>query len=316
MLVGNDRWQLDPDLIRRGGADIASPFDGRGAEVRWVVNRVPCGALPASVVECRMSALGHVVNGLGDALFFRDSLTQCFAEAWERLWLQEWTRRRATDGASSSSNGWASGATAEDAAQSARSELIERAVFLRAWDLRAGWMEVPVRGLLNQVRAASLERLGWRVSLFRLTEVRLGEVYCGLGTRDQGGIVFDACHRRPSLSEAAAQAKVLRSLLRSGVLFDSMPAGDDGLADRGGPQSHKDYYRNPSRAAAFDFLSAWPQPDTTISLSKYDGIETQNVVSLSGYPFVARATNPCWPELRWGRESLVEGGNPWPHPLA
>src|ERR1044071_3857842 len=113
-----------------------------------------------------------------------------------------------------SSNGWASGRTPAAAQEAARSELIERAVFLEAWNRRVGWDLVKVRGVLNHVRSASLKRLGWDVRLFRLTERRLGEVYCGLGTTAAGGAIFDCCHRLPGTNAARSQGKVLRSLLR------------------------------------------------------------------------------------------------------
>lgn len=314
---GSERWALDLDLIRRGGAEIDSPFDGRKAALSWSVTAVPSRFLPISIVECRIEGLGHVARGYGDQALYESSLAQAFAEAWERLWFLEARSGAGSVGSRRSSNGFASGRTAGEALEGARSELIERSVFLSAWDRRRGWAQASARGLMNSVREAALERLGWRIRLYRLVEAKLGEVYCGLGTREpRGGVLFDACFRRHGMSAAATQSKVLRSLLRSAAVFDSWSRGSADLPERGGPESHRTFYLDPARSAAFDFLEDPDGPGEPVALGAYERLVSRVVVKSEGFPFVALAENPAWPELRWGRESLREGGNPWPHPLA
>ena len=315
--AGNNRWKLDRSLIRRGGAELTSPFDGSRVSISWSVNSAPAPRLPISIVECRIAGLGREVHGFGDHLLFSASLTQAYAEAWERFWYLEARARQEPQSRARSSNGFASGATEAEAADSARAELIERSVLLAAWDSRRGWARAQVCGLLNRVRLAAIERFGWKAAFFRLTESVLGEVHCGLATRGRaGGALFDACYRRPHMSGSDVQGKLLRSLLRSAAVFDKRPRTAAPLPPSGGPSSHADFYLDPENMAAFRFLDDGPRQDFRVDLGSYDLVATRTIVNIPGYPVVAMAENPAWPLLSWGKESLKMGGNPWPHPLA
>ncbi|UPT74967.1 MAG: YcaO-like family protein [Elusimicrobiota bacterium] len=261
--------------------------------------------------------MGRTAYGYGDSLLYADSLTQAFAEAWERLWFEH--LRDCPNGTGAplrSSNGFACGATPQEAEASARAELIERAVYMTAWDARKGWVPIQTTGLLNRVLVTSLEVLGWKIKLFRLSEEKLGDVICGLGTRKSGGVLFDCVYQRHGVGMGQAQSKVLRSLLRSAVVLSNSPASYAPLPERGAPSSHRDFYMEPGNLAAFDFLNAKDAPAEGIILGGYDDTETRVLVDIEGFPCVASATNPRWPILSWGKESLKEGGNPWPHPLA
>jgi hypothetical protein len=314
---GNSRWSLDLGLIRKGAARIRSPLTGGAEDLSWSVRSIPAKLLPISIVECRLTGMGREARGYGDSLVYTDSLTQAFAEAWERLWLELHRDRPVVGGGPPrSSNGFASGATPGEATASARSELIERAVYLSAWNLRKGWQRIQPIGLLNRVHLASLDFLGWKIALFRLSEAKLGDVICGLGTREAGGVLFDCCYQRPGLPLDATQSKILRSLLRSAVILKGAELAPAPLPARGGPESHRDFYLKPENLAAFDFLNDQTAAEERIALGGYDDISTELLVDVQGFPCVAAAANPRWPVLSWGSESLQEGGNPWPHPLA
>lgn len=314
---GSSNWSLDLNLIRKGGAQIKSPLTGRTEQLNWSVIKVPAKLLPISVVECRFVGMGRTVFGYGDGLLYTDSLTQAFAEAWERLWFDLLRDGPyGADGALRSSNGFACGATPQEAEAAARSELIERAVYLTAWNTRNGWIPIKSTGLLNRVLLTSLDVLGWEIALFRLSEETLGDVICGLSTRKTGGVLFDCVYQRQGVAMGQAQSKVLRSLLRSAVVLANSPASFAPLPERGGPRSHSDFYMDPANLVAFDFLKERISTAERIKLAGCDHTETRVLVDIEGFPCVAAATNPLWPVLSWGKESLKEGGNPWPHPLA
>lgn len=316
MSSGSSRWTLDLSLIRRGSARIVSPLNRASEDLSWHVKALPTKLLPISVVECSLTGLGRTVRGYGDGLTYTESLTQAFAESWERIWFDALA---GSDGAGPefrSSNGFAAGPTPDDARASARAELIERAVFLQAWDTRKGWERIEVEGLLPRVLDAALTAVGWQISLFRLTERRLGEVICGLGLRRQGGVLFDSSYRHPGRALGDTQAKVLRSLLRSALVLEQSPAAFAPLPQSGDPSSHREFYVAAENLPAFDFLSE-PHLDTdTLEVGGYDDIDSKVVVDIDGFPCVASARNPQWPQLCWGRESIRAGGNQWPHPLA
>jgi hypothetical protein len=156
--------------------------------------------------------------------------------------------------------------------------------------------------------------MGWELSLFRLSETKLGDVICGLGKKSRGGILFDCCYRRPGIGENKVQTKVLRSLLRTALVLDRTPVSYTPLPKHGGPSAHKEFYMEPTHRAAFDFLSA--QESVKLEIGGYEDIESRVIVDIKNFPCVASANNPRWPRLAWGEESLIEGGNKWPHPLA
>lgn len=314
---GNSRWSLDLNLIRKGAAQIRSPLTGLAEKLSWSIRTVPAKLLPISVVECRLVGMGREAFGYGDSLLYTESLTQAFAEAWERLWLDLLRDQPTGDGKPRrSSNGFACGATPQEAEASARAELIERAIYLTAWNARKGWVPIRSTGLMNRVLLASLDAFGWEIAMFRLSEKQLGDVICGLGTRKSGGVLFDCVYQRAGVAMGQAQTKVLRSLLRSALVLKQSPAAYAALPERGSPRSHREFYMEPANLAAFDFLNEAGAPAERIELGGYDGTETAVLVDIEGFPCVASAENPRWPVLSWGRESLQEGGNPWPHPLA
>lgn len=314
---GSKRWTLDRTAIRKGSARVVSPLTGQLEELRWSIQVVPTRLLPISVVECRMAGMGRVAFGYGDSLFYEDSLTQAFAEAWERLWLDALREIPSPDGRlRSSSSGFACGATPAEAELAARSELIERAVYLKAWNERLGWEPIQPAGLLNRVLAVFLENFGWDVALYRLTEAKLGNILCAFGTRTAGGVLFDCAHQREGAEQGQTLTKVLRSLLRSAVVLENKTIPYEPLPERGTPGSHRAFYMEPGNASAFDFLTKRESPARQIELGGYDATQSAVVVDIEGFPCVASAVNASWPSLNWGRESLKEGGNPWPHPLA
>lgn len=314
---GNSRWSLDLHLIRKGAAQIRSPLTGLAEKLSWSIRTVPAKLLPISVVECRLVGMGREAFGYGDSLLYTDSLTQAFAEAWERLWLDLLRDQPGGDGKlRRSSNGFACGATPQEAEAAARAELIERAIYLTAWNARKGWAPIQAAGLMNGVLLAVLDACGWEISLFRLSEAKLGDVICGLGTRKTGGALFDCAYQRAGVAMGQAQSKVLRSLLRSALVLKNSPASYAALPERGSPRSHREFYMAPANLAAFDFLNEAGAPAGRIELGGYDDTETAVLVDIDRFPCVASAANPRWPVLGWGRESLQEGGNPWPHPLA
>ena len=56
--VGSRRWSLDLSFIRKGRAQIVSPFTGRKESIAWSTKTYPAKLLPISFVECRMSGMG------------------------------------------------------------------------------------------------------------------------------------------------------------------------------------------------------------------------------------------------------------------
>lgn len=304
--------------MRKRYAQIVCPFSGEQQTITWSIHSLSAGLLPISLVHCHMEGMDCESDGYGDSIFFNNSLTQAFAESWERLWMR---RLKAAPLASpaniQNSNGFACGSTVEQALTKSQEELIERAIFLKAWENQEGWSSIPPLGFRNAIFSTLLSRQGWRMQFFQIIEAELGDLICGLGTKEGGGILFDCCYSPHSKPIQVAQSKVLRSLLRISLVTDHNSKIINALPENAIPEDHSAFYRDPNHFKAFDFLERLnKQPPRPIKLGYYDGTSSKLLIATKDFPFVALSTNPRWPQLSWGYQSLQGNKNPWPHPLA
>lgn len=272
----------------------------------WNMSQFAHPLLPFRLYGCRMSGFGSTSVGYGTSWNGDEAAHKSFAEAWERLWL---VRRNLTqrDGQQFTSNGFAAGLTAKDAIESSRQEAIERAVLLKAWTEKAGWLKSRCYSMRSYPLAIYLNLSGWTVSFFTLRS-NIGFVRACLLRHSSKGAFFDSSF---ATSFASADQKLLLSVFKNVLLEKPKDSGE--LPEIGGPGDHEIFYSSPNNLAAFDFLNC--DLDTTeIFLENPEGLETELISDEVGFPAVARSSHPSWIKLSWGKHS-IKGKNPWPHPL-
>jgi len=326
--VGNNTSQTDPstlnqDLVwkqkrifftKRKATYIAD--DGKSYLIEWEFSKITVPG-PLSLVNCKMIGFGATSFGSGDNLFFRKSLVQSFAEAWERLWVMrvergDFARQGLT---ASSSNGFAAGPTNESALSHAQGELIEREAMRKAWSTKNGWCSVEsFPSVEEKLLSVWLKSKGWRISCYRIFDEPLGQVYAGFAFNENFGAVFDSIFqsgRQPR--KLLRKGKLIRSLVKSSLLAGKMKPISE-LPHNGQPSDHSAFYRDPKHLEAFRFLGSLNQENN--KLFDLEQIATTLLCSVTkNFPAVAYSINPRWQGLQWGKKS-ISGGNPWPHPLA
>ena len=317
------RWQPSLAWFRKGSTNVT--LDGVLVPLTWHFEHVSPGNLGFAFIQCHLEGAGTTTEGQGYALNATVAMRQAFAEAWERLWVIRAANGHISGvGLVTSSNGFAAGATDDDAIAAARGELIERALLLAAWRSRSGWQpRKKVVGVAARLLAALLRGHGWSLSLFRLDGGQLGSVLAGLARHEQQGAVFDTVYLPDSMDDGRHMAKLVRSLLRS-TLFTAPDHHTSQAFPLGGkPEDHAFFYRQPSNAAAFAFLDGVIASSGKLTLPEPESLQINLLASAGLTPAVAVATHPTWPTLSWGQHSIdaqtgpnQEGGNPWPHPLA
>lgn len=325
------KWEGTPAFLNSRAAQWIAP-DGQASLVTWKFTRYKGSLLPFFVYSCHLNAWGLNSIGSGRAATPDDAARKAFAEAWERLWM-----KTISDGLSvfpqpefdrfklcSSSNGFAAGATAEMAAANSRTELIERAIFLQAWQSMSGWKRIAIRGIRSKVLALAMAAKGWKTYLFEI-ESNCGLAMACLLLNPNLGATFDiALGTNPRETEIA----LLNSVVTSTFTITKDP-GRNPLPLSGAPEDHFLFYTNPQNLEAFDFLTKPVRVGNTsfkevlptdlktsaIQLPEPGRILTQEIVSAGTFPAVARSYNPEWQQLSWGKMS-IKGTNLWPHPLA
>lgn len=333
MLFGNKRevsstasahWEPSLAFFRQGKAIVA--MDGTPIPLRWSHQRLHEGNLGFAFVTCDMDAGGVTTEGQGYALSATNAMRQAFAEAWERQWV--WRAAGgvvAGVGAVTSSNGFAAGATDEEARVAARGELVERALLLAAWHSRCGWQPRGLTSFAATLWARILKGHGWHLSLFQLDGGPLGSALAGLARHAQLGAVFDTVYLPNSTQRAHCEAKLLRSLLRSTLFTPDAAKAPYALPLIGKPEDHALFYRQPAHMAAFAFLEDPRSALGRLTLPDPSplALRCKLIFAAGELPAVAAASHPTWAPLTWGQQSIgglggdgKEGSNPWPHPLA
>jgi ribosomal protein S12 methylthiotransferase accessory factor YcaO len=178
-------WRPTQRLLRAGQAVHA------GSALSWELAQLRLPGLPLVMIECTMTGMGEVADGLGDGLTFKAAAVRAIAEAWERLTMQRLAREAGRR--ISSSNGFAAGRTEADARAGARGESIEREVMLRAWRSQRGWRPHRLQAHAARLMGALLRQRGWRLDVYAL-EAPEGHVLAGVGRHPELGAAFDCGH--------------------------------------------------------------------------------------------------------------------------
>lgn len=128
---------------------------------------------------------------------------------------------------------------------------------------------------------------------------------------DLNGTVFDSkC--RPNAADC--ELGILESLIRGIVRAEQVDKIEFNLPEKGDPSDHGQFYSLNENKIAFDFLNL-SESRSLLRLFDFNLIKVNLVYDEGDLPFVARASNENWPELKWGLQS-ISGKNPFPHPLA
>ena len=316
------RWAPQLAFFRKGQSFVT--ISGRTMTVYWHFERIHLGHLGFAYVICHLHTAEMNTEGQGYALSAGAAMRQAFAEAWERLFVLLGAEGL-VDGIKrvTSSNGFAAGATDEDAKVAARGELIERAILLTAWRSRRGWHPVNITSFAASFLKTILRGQGWTLNLFRLDGSGLGSVLAGLARHEEKGAVFDTVYLPRETHSAGAESKLLRSLLRSTLFASGSCNIQPSLPVVGKPEDHAYFYRQTANNVAFAFLNSLESSAEPINLANPDDVQTTLLNPAGPMPAVAVASHPSWPTLSWGLQSLAsygcgteKGVNPWPHPLA
>lgn len=310
-------WKPDLLFFRCGKFHFQSPFTHRAEPVQWKFRQIRKNGYPITVTQCEFDGLGINISGFGDSIFLKNSLTQSFAEGWERLWMRYLTQSANTlFPGLENSNGYAAGRTFQEALDRSRGELIERALFLEAWVTRRGWWPYRLGGIRSKMMKLILKAQGWRTRFFLFSDKNLGFVLGGLIQHDQLGSVFDAVYISDTSSVSSYELKLLRSLIRcSPVKALAVSDLHGSLPQEGIPQDHSKYYADPNNAQAFQFLDDPQSAEGIFDLPDPSEIVSKVVTPPTEFPAVAVSFHAGWPKLQWGKQA-VRGDNPWPHPLA
>jgi hypothetical protein len=211
------------------------------------------------------------------------------------------------------SNGFAAGKTNEDARFRARLELLERAIFLKAWQEKSGWKKASADNLKSRILSSFMRLRGWRSYLFEI-ESNCGTVLALLMVHEKFGVRFDT----KFLSDEQSVANLFYSVIRMTLSQNRRQV--DSMPESGSPMDHLAFYSLEKNKVAFDFLIQTYRSKGKIKVHKLqlefpEQVHTELLVEVGDFPAVARACHPTWDKLSWGMQS-VKGLNQWPHPLA
>lgn len=312
----NDIWKPKINFFKNGKKYFSCPYLKK--EISWSLQTINLGFMPITLNVCEMRGPGEITaRGYGLSIFFKKSLTCAFAEAWERMWMMYLITEKIGDFSKfSSSNGFSAGETAEKAIASSKEELIERFLFLKAWQEMQGWILCPVKSIKGKILCSLLFKQGWHVRLFRITDQLLGGVLVGLAQHKTFGSVFDCIYIQDNKNISKAELKVISSIIKSAscnkkLEFDICWE----LPDHGKPTDHGYFYRNPDHVKAFEFLEHKSSQKSLSNIREPLNIQSELIFGVSDFPALAVSYCNDWPQLRWGKQA-IKGKNPWPHPLA
>lgn len=312
---GNKVWKPSLRFLRSGQAEF-SVGSTKKELIQWNFQSIDTDFPLFSCVRCEMTGFGLKEAGYGDGMLLKTATIKAFAEAWERLILSH-SRKNGVlaDLRVSSSNGFAAGPTTEAATRNATNELLERHLFLDAWQSQQGWQPYLIKGALNSFLVHHLVRRRWDTRFFRITSGAGSTVLAGISQHKKFGTVFDS-HLIENTRPNMTSRKLILSLVRASLLQEECDIGDSfELPEAGKPQDHARYYRHPKSQPAFDFLTTQKDTTDSILLKNLQEIKTLSILPVTQFPAVSYAYNPHWAPLNWGKQS-IHGVNPFPHPLA
>lgn len=309
-------WSPSLAALRKGAATAVIRGRDTPATVQWqfteLRRRLPLGA----TVACKMTVDGEAVAGYGDRLLRHGACVVAFAEAWERFHLDHVTAEVLQDAPPpSSSNGVAAGPTDAAALEWARRELVDRTLFLSAWQTMTGLNPIERTGFAASALAAMISSQGWTPRLYAVSSPDVPETcIAAFAFHPTFGLAFDSLATGPWEHPATATRRAMALLLRVVDYRTRIHAPGFELPIDGGPEDHARFYTDPGRAAEVrDLLGAF-RPGQ-VRLATPGATRSVLLWSAGEFPAVAYAYNKSWPRLLWGRRS-IEGTNPWPHPLA
>jgi hypothetical protein len=305
-------WRGNLRFLRKRHHDIV--IDGNRLRLRWETESLLTFDLLFHFYSCKMACDAITVSGSGESIRPSLALKKAFSESWERLWLKHPLLLKKSLN-KNSSNGFAAGPTSEDATKKAEDELLERALFLKAWKDMSGWKIYKTSSRWLSFLTAKAKIEGWRLDYFEIFSKEGDRVLFLLARHQQKGAVADTQlidFKHPQASEIKLTLSVLRSIhfctSSSAMTISDLPA-------QGGPSDHAQFYKNPDHLKAFQFLENLPKNPKPLILEYKEKIFSTVLYKGGEMPAVAVADNPIWEHLSWGRNS-IQGLNSYPHTLA
>ncbi len=301
-------WTGDLNFLNSGKHDWIGTLKDK-SQISWRFSKYSDRLFPFPFYECRMTGWGMESFGFGVSRNETQAVQKSFGEAWERLWLNKLASEDVVRDQIKTSNGFAAGRTDQMALINSKNELIERAVMMKAWSEKTGWVRTKPRSVGNRFLVWGLRLKGWQTSLFDIKS-NLGQVKACLIQHSRLGSIFDTSFVS---DETTVEEKLLLSVIKNSYFQN--PKDNFDLPENGGPDDHRDFYSVPKNNDAFVFLKGHGVCEATVKFSNEDRIKSKLVVCAGDFPAVAYSSNASWPAFCWGRHS-IGGTNPWPHPLA
>ncbi len=306
-------WNAPLGFLRGGTLDYWDPYNNNAVPIHWEFERLS-GPRNSSVSMCSMSGWNIVEWGYGDGFLLEPAVRISFAEAWERLWFErclhdqkhfpEFRNREST-------SGFAAGISESDSEIRAKRELLEHAIYLKAWTERRGWRKYRPSGFHARYVLPAVTPPGWTIYWFEICSVSDGSVLFILAIHPTLGTLCDLTY---VCDFPSAEKKMVLSIIRALHLPRPQPLRE--LPESAGPRDHASFYSDPNHNEAYHFLLTMTDlPHRPVDLKGADLISARLLCEAGDFPAISVASHPDWPELRWGLQAIT-GENPWPHPLA
>lgn len=304
-----------PERVRAKRASFLNPYAFEMTEARWRFSQVG-SPHPFVTVFCELDALGGRSTGCGDGWTPVEATTRALAEAWERLVMDYAKTSLGQLGEKvTSSNGWAAGPTNEAARTSARHELIERRLFLEAWQSRSHFSKHKPTSPMARWLRGRLAAQGWDLGFHLVHDNLGGALLMAVLRHPRFGAATDIRYLSPGSSWVSEEERLSQSIYRALRFFTyEGPDPEWTLPERAKPIDHGKYYSSPEHCRALDFLRDLDD-HRPIDMGDAHLIETMVLFDAGQLPAVAQAWHPTWAPIRWGTSS-IGGENPHPHPLA
>ncbi len=276
-------------------------------DITWQLKSFSESTFPLNFIECKMQRLEQISLGYAVESSQDLAVKKSFAEAWERLCFSNIYSENNLEFRNTS--GFAAGDSLAMASKNAKEELIERAVFLTAWQSQSGWRKVNFSKLKTRYLKFALSLKGWKLDLYDLKSSE-GIVKCLVARHKDRGLVFDSAFCENSFS---TELKLLNSVLKNIFLPSVNPINK--LTENSRPIDHAKFYASPEHLKSLDFLSLDLNAGVVFKLENPELLETNVIYDEEDFPTVVACSHPTWPKISWGTNS-IQGKNPWPHPLA
>lgn len=302
------RWRGDINFLNNRNFLWCDPT-GTQTLIKWNFIQHTERLFPFYFFECEMEAWGRRTSGFSVSNQQGLAAKKSFAEAWERICLLEYAKRKVLPLNIHSSNGFAAGDTNAMAIQNSRNELIERAVVLKAWSEAKGWNPAKISSLKNRLLISAMRLKGWELSFFELKS-NLGTVQTCLALHSELGAIFDSTF---GASVYEGEEKLLSSIIKN--TFFQISKNGYQMPEVAHPEDHRLFYSDARNIEAFDFLYSENIRDHIIQINNTEATISELIIEAGDFPAVARTSNAYWPQLTWGLQSIT-GTNKWPHPLA